>query len=681
LLDSVLDNDGDRLLVGLVRRAGRWLGPLLVLGVGGSAALVALPAVLGRAVDQIVTASSSASAGDWAAARGSMLLAAGLIGVVVAEEALGQLIGGAGTARATGELRRRLARHVLAAGPGLTRRTAAGDVVARLVGGTAAASRVVVAVAGLAGTLIPPVGGLVALALIDPWLAVTFAVGMALAGGAVRAYLRDARVANAGYLSAQGAIAGRLVDALAGARTIGAARTVDREVDRILSPLPDLRRHGVAAWRTMAQLAFQGEPVVLLTQVAVVVVAGLGLAAGRLSPGEMLAASRYAVMAAGIGGMISQLSSLSRARAGASRVAEVLEAPAMAYGSRPLPAGAGRLELRGVTAWPPAAPPAGPTATGTDAGTGTEAGPAAGPAASGAPAGARTGAESGSDPGRGPRAGAPVLDGLDLAVPGGSVVALVGRSGAGKSLVAALAGRLCDPAAGEVRLDGVPLHELSRRSLRRAVAYAFDRPALLGGGTTTVGSAIGFGAEAASVARIRQAASAARADRFVDRLPGGYSAPLADTPLSGGELQRLGLARALAQDARLLILDDATSSLDTATEAEIASVLTAHAGDRTRLIVTHRTTTAARADLVAWLDAGRIRALGPHRSLWADPAYRAIFRPDPAPRRPPMRVPAPTPAATRPTVPATAPAPTSAASDGMAPTQAAPGRGTHGRRE
>ena len=121
----------------------------------------------------------------------------------------------------------------------------------------------------------------------------------------------------------------------------------------------------------------------------------------------------------------------------------------------------------------------------------------------------------------------------------------------------------------------------------------------------------------------------------IDRLPGGYSAPLAETPMSGGELQRLGLARALAQEARLLVLDDATSSLDTATEAEIASVLTAHAGDRTRLIVTHRTTTAARADLVAWLDAGRIRALGPHHTLWSDPAYRAIFRPEPSPSLPP----------------------------------------------
>jgi ATP-binding cassette, subfamily B, bacterial len=587
------DSDGDRLLGGLVRRAERWLGPLLVLGVVGSGALLALPAVLGRAVDQVVAASHAGAAGpagdsgDWAAARGSMVLAAVLIAVVVAEEAVGQLVGGVGTARATGELRRRLVRHVLAAGPGLTRRTAAGDVVARLVGGTSTASRVVVVVAGLAGALIPPVGGLVALAVIDPWLAVTFAAGMALAGGAVRAYLRDARVANAGYLAAQGAIAARLVDALAGARTIAAARTVDREVDRILAPLPDLRRHGVGAWRTMAQLAFQGEPVVLLTQVAVIVVAGLGLAAGRLSPGEMLAASRYAVMAAGIGGMISQLSSLTRARAGASRVAEVLGEPVMSYGRRPLPAGPGRLELRGVTA-------------------------------------------------------TPVLEGVDLVVPGGSVVALVGRSGAGKSLLAALAGRLCDPAAGEVRLDGVPLASLSRRSLRRAVAYAFERPALVGAGTTTVGGAIGFGteelAEAPSLVRVRRAAAAARADRFIDRLPGGYSAPLADTPMSGGELQRLGLARALAQDARLLILDDATSSLDTATEAEIASLLTAHAGDRTRLIVTHRTTTAARADLVAWLDVGRIRAVGPHRTLWTDPAYRSIFHPEPAPAPAPSPV-------------------------------------------
>jgi ATP-binding cassette, subfamily B, bacterial len=97
--------------------------------------------------------------------------------------------------------------------------------------------------------------------------------------------------------------------------------------------------------------------------------------------------------------------------------------------------------------------------------------------------------------------------------------------------------------------------------------------------------------------------------------------------MSGGEVQRLGLARAFAHAsrARLLILDDATSSLDTATEMLVSRALTGRMGDRTRLIVAHRAGTAARADLVAWLDGGRLRALSTHANLWADPDYRAVF--------------------------------------------------------
>jgi ATP-binding cassette subfamily B protein len=462
---------------------------------------------------------------------------------------------------------------MLEVGPPIAEGSSEGDLVARLVANTATAGRAVVLVAGLAATLVPPVGAVVALALIDPWLAVTFAVGTISVSGAVRRYLRDARAATVGYLEAQGEIANRLVDALAGARTIAAARTADREVRRVLTPLDELGRHGRAVWQNIARLAFRGEPVVLLTQTAVVAVAGVGVAAGRLTPGEMLAASRYAVMAAGIGTILDSLASLTRARAGADRLVELLGQPIVRYGRRGLPDGPGELSLVGVTA--------------------------------------------GFD-------GVPVVSGLDLVVPGGQAVALIGRSGTGKSLVAALAGRLCDPNGGEVRLDGVPLRELSRGALRRAVAYAFERPNLPG---ATVGDAIGFGVEPASPARIRQAARAARADPFVLRLPDGYGSVLADTPLSGGEFQRLGLARALAHDARLLVLDDATSSLDTATEAEIATALTSEMQGRTRLIVTHRLATAARADLVAWLDDGRIRACAPHHTLWSDPAYRALFRP------------------------------------------------------
>ncbi|GAA4993420.1 hypothetical protein GCM10025734_22420 [Kitasatospora paranensis] len=95
--------------------------------------------------------------------------------------------------------------------------------------------------------------------------------------------------------------------------------------------------------------------------------------------------------------------------------------------------------------------------------------------------------------------------------------------------------------------------------------------------------------------------------------------------MSGGQLQRIGLARALARPALLHVLDDATSGLDTATETLVSEAVTERLGGSTRLIVTHRPGTAARCDLVAWLHNGRIRALGPHVALWADPAYRALF--------------------------------------------------------
>ncbi|HEY3144508.1 MAG TPA: ABC transporter ATP-binding protein [Acidimicrobiales bacterium] len=557
---------GDRLLVAAIRRSGRWLVPLVVLDALGAVAALAFPAVLGRTIDDIFGSARSST-------TASLTLLAGLMICMVGADAITQLLAGTGTARATGTLRRDLVRHILAVGPGPG---TSGDLVARLVGNTATSAKAVVVVAGLAAACIPPIGAVVVLAAIDPWLALTFAVGMVSVSGAVRAYLRGARAATEGYLEAQASIASRLVDALDGARTIAAAGTTAQEVDRVLVPLDSLRRHGTAVWRTIARLVVQGEPVVLLTQVAVVAVAGVGVAAGRLTPGEMLAASRYAVMAAGIGGMLDELAALTRARAGAERLAEVLTEPAVTYGRRKLPPGPGSLELRGITAGP---------------------------------------------------ADRPVLADLDLELPGGQAVALVGRSGAGKSLVAALAGRLCDPVAGEVRLDGVPVSELERHTLRAAVAYAFERPILVG---DTIADAVGFGVDQPSLDHLRHAAEITRAAPFIARLPDGFAARLADTPLSGGEIQRLGLARAMAHGARVLILDDATSSLDTATEAEIAAAVTNQMRGRTRLIVTHRLGTAARADLVAWLDDGRIRAYGPHRELLSDPEYQAIFRPEEA---------------------------------------------------
>jgi ATP-binding cassette subfamily B protein len=224
--------------------------------------------------------------------------------------------------------------------------------------------------------------------------------------------------------------------------------------------------------------------------------------------------------------------------------------------------------------------------------------------------------------------GATLLDRLDLEVPAGACVALVGRSGAGKTTLAWLVGRLGDPDEGEVLLDGVPVAALAPPELRRAVVYAFERPALLGG---TVAGAIAYGRPDAAAAEVERAAAAAQADGFVRRLPDGYDTPLRAAPLSGGEAQRLGLARAVAQDGRVLVLDDATSSLDTATEMRLGEALADLLGGRTRLVVAHRTATAARADLVAWLDGGRVRDLAPHADLWRDPEYRAVFAAGAAP--------------------------------------------------
>ncbi|WP_440901439.1 ATP-binding cassette domain-containing protein [Actinosynnema sp.] len=201
-----------------------------------------------------------------------------------------------------------------------------------------------------------------------------------------------------------------------------------------------------------------------------------------------------------------------------------------------------------------------------------------------------------------------VLRGVDLVVEPGSRVAVVGRSGAGKSALARVVAGLTAPESGRVLRGG-------------AAACAFERPALLG---ETVGAAVAYGT-AASPERVERACRAAQVHDVVVRLPLGYATPLADTPLSGGEAQRLGLARAVVRDPEVLVLDDATASLDTVTEATVENALETALPGRTRIVVTHRAATAARADSVVWLEDGRVRGTGDHGRLWLDPDYRAVF--------------------------------------------------------
>ncbi|OQR60414.1 ABC transporter ATP-binding protein [Streptomyces maremycinicus] len=557
---TTMDRTTGALLGAATRHSGARCVALALVSVASTGAALLLPAALGRALDLLLTHSPATR---W------VLCCAALALLLTLLDACETVLGGTLDARTTAFLRGRITGHVLAVGPRATARFGSGDLVARVVGNAAQAGTAPGTRAALLAALAGPVGAVAALAVVDPWLAAVFLTGAPVLTLLLRALARDTSACVAEYQRAQGRIASALTEAVGGARTIRAAGTAARDSARVLRPLPELSRAGRRMWRVQGRAAAQATAVAPLLHLGVVAVAGLLLTRHRLSPGDVLAASRYAVLATGVGVLVGQLSGLVRARTAGARLGEVLSEPAPRHGDRRLPReGPGRLELRGVTAR---------------------------------------------------RGGRTVLDGVDLVVPGGTTLALVGRSGTGKSLLAALAGRLADPDAGEVLLDGVPLPDLPRAELRAAIAQAFDRPALLG---TTIEDTVSLGR--ASPDRVREAARAACADDFVRRLPHGYATPCAQAPHSGGEAQRLGLARAFAHGGRLLILDDALSSLDTITERQVTRSVFGRT-TATRLVVAHRASTAARADTVAWLDAGRVRAVGPHAQLWRRPEYRAVF--------------------------------------------------------
>jgi ATP-binding cassette, subfamily B, bacterial len=579
----------DRLLLSTGRRGGLWTWVLALATLVGSGAALLLPAAIGRALDALPGGGHV----TW-----TLLACAGLIVIMVGGKVIGDIAIGASNARCTAWLRMTLVRHLVAIGPAATRRFEPGDLTTRVTRNANEAGQIGVTAVMIGAGLIPPVGGIVALALIDPWVGLTALAGLLAMAGLLRVFVRDNSETIGDYLHSQGQIAARLLDALAGARTIAAAGSLERERGRILQPLCGLRTHGARMWHNQVRVASQSATIGPLVQLVVVGVAGLGVVAGRLTVGELFAASRYAVMAAGIGSAVGFFNKLARARAGGRRAAEVLTEPVTPYGAATLPgtSGAGRLEFRGVRV--------------------SIAGEAGNNAAS---AGGSASA---------------VINDLNLTVPAGATVAVVGQSGAGKSVLAALAGRLTDPEQGQVLLDGVALPELSREQLRGAVGFAFERPALVG---DTIEEVINFGSRSRSEEKVRRAAVTARADTFVERLPQGYRTELAAAPLSGGEVQRLGLARAFAQPYRLLILDDATSSLDTVTERQVGAALTTGGGGQTRLIIAHRVATAARTDLVAWLDRGKLRSLGRHTDLWRDPEYRALFGTETVPPESPGR--------------------------------------------
>jgi ATP-binding cassette subfamily B protein len=207
-----------------------------------------------------------------------------------------------------------------------------------------------------------------------------------------------------------------------------------------------------------------------------------------------------------------------------------------------------------------------------------------------------------------------VLRDIDLDVPAGRTVALVGPTGSGKTSLVALISRLYDPVAGAVLLDGADVREVSLRSVRGAVAVVSDDPFLF---SASVAENIAYARPDAPLAEIEQAARRAQAHEFIVELPQGYDTQVGERglTLSGGQRQRLAIARALVANPRVLVLDDATSSVDATTEQSIKLALTEAMEGRTTFVIAHRLSTIALADQIVVLDAGRIVAQGDHDEL------------------------------------------------------------------
>jgi subfamily B ATP-binding cassette protein MsbA len=229
----------------------------------------------------------------------------------------------------------------------------------------------------------------------------------------------------------------------------------------------------------------------------------------------------------------------------------------------------------------------------------------------------------------------PALNGLDLEIPVGRVTALVGPSGAGKSTVVSLLMRFAEADAGTVRVDGVDVRDATLASVRAQFGLVSQDPSLF---SASVFDNIALARPGASRADVERAAAWAQAHEFIRALPSGYDTPVGErgVVLSGGQRQRICLARALMADAPVLILDEATSSLDPESEAEVQRALDAVLPGRTALVIAHRLSTIAGAQRIHVLDAGRVVESGTHGELrGAGGLYAklwALQHPDEAPR-------------------------------------------------
>jgi len=377
-------------------------------------------------------------------------------------------------------------------------------------------------------------------------------------------------------------------ESVSGVRVVKGFGSQGVQAQRLRTEADDLYDQSMAAARVRARYLPAME---LLPNIGLIVVLGFGghrVLAGALSLGQLVEFNFYIYLMIWPLRMLGMIIAQGqRAAASAQRVREVLSAsPAIVDATRPcsLPSGPdgthrglGDVRFEGVV----------------------------------------FGYEAGSD--------VPVLEGLDLVIAPGESVALVGATGSGKSTVARLVPRFYDVDGGRVLLDGVDVRDVPVRELRRAIGLVFEETFLF---SATIAENIAFADPDVDDELIVRASRLAGAHEFVRELPDGYATEIGERgfSLSGGQRQRIAIARAILADPRVLILDDATSSVDPTKEHEIRDALAEVMQGRTTIVIAHRPATIALADRVVLLAAGRIVATGTHAELLATNAdYREVL--------------------------------------------------------
>ncbi|MBX6321905.1 MAG: ATP-binding cassette domain-containing protein [Rhodospirillaceae bacterium] len=474
--------------------------------------------------------------------------------------------------RVVADLRRAVFDHVLRLSPGFFEVTPAGEIISRLTTDTTVVQTVVGSSVSVAlRNLLTFVGGTVLLVVTSPKLTGLVFLVVPLVVVPILTYGRRVRRlsrASQDRVADLSAYADEALHAVATVQAFGhEAADRARFGERVTAAL------AIAIERIRARALLTGI-VILLVFGAVSVILWIGghdVLSGRITAGQLSAFVFYAAIVAGSVGAISEvLAELQRAGGSMERILELLATkPQIAVAADPLPLPVpprGAIAFEGVRFRYPARPDWA------------------------------------------------ALDGLDLAVAPGEMVAIVGPSGAGKTTVFRLLLRFYDPQEGTVRLDGVDLRRADPAAVRARIGLVPQEPVIF---AASAAENIRYGRPEASDAEVRAAAEAAHAAGFIEALPQGYDTFLGEggVRLSGGQRQRIAIARAILRDPAVLLLDEATNALDAESERAVQEALERLAIGRTTLIIAHRLATVLRARRIIVLDRGRIVAEGTHAEL------------------------------------------------------------------